>query len=434
MNPQPTKTNSNSTNNLTTNIWSNIWSKLKVILVTIVCILTTAASCSLNPFGSSVNGTLGMIKYDSKVSPNFGEINTTIDVAGKNLSGLSMSSIVKIYSVDSSRVYILTKDKGILRTGDGGASWNQIYIVPITSNDSNIRQQEIDANASITVQDLWIAQKNKNIIYIAAKKDNLAKIYKTKDGGVTFEEVYSEVDSSTSVQKVVVDQKNADHVYALLNENALIQTFDAGKTWQKLDNYTKDKSDKIVEVGTLPGSDSEAFYILFQRAGFAYTNDGKLWTTQPLTKLPEESNLPVVGDNIVDKTKKSVLDAVGNKESFGEYKKIKFIPSKNSGNFATLLIADQGLWISTNLQDGFKKMSKIPIQSNAIELNDFAIDKDNKIYGAIKNTIWVSENGGQSWKKLNIEFPIGNVSKINIIVDPATNNQVIYVGLTADKV
>jgi hypothetical protein len=412
---------------------TSVFGKLKIVLVTIVCVFTTAASCSLNPFASNVTGTLGIIKFDSKVAPSFGDVNTTVDVFGQNNTGLAAISIKKIYTVDASRVYILTKEKGIMRTGDGGGAWNQIYITPISAGDEKQTQAEVADNNSITIQDLWIAQKNKNIIYVAAKKDNFAKIYKTKDGGLTFEEIYSEVDASTSVEKVVVDPKNADHVYALLNQNALIQTFDAGKTWQKLENYSKDQTDKIIEVGTLPGKDSEAFYILYAKAGFAFTNDGKIWTSQPLTKLSEESNLPIVGDNFLERTTKKVLSAVDNKESFKAYKKIKFIPSKTGDSFATLLIADQGLWVSNNLKDGFRKLSKIPLQSNTIDINDFAIDKDNKIYAAIKNTIWISENGGQSWKKVNIEFPIGNVSKISIVIDSLTGEQVIYAGLTAEK-
>jgi photosystem II stability/assembly factor-like uncharacterized protein len=124
---------------------------------------------------------------------------------------------------------------GVYKSIDGGKNWNHMGL-----KDS--RQ----------IGDIIIDPRNSDVVYVAAEgsawgPDGDRGLYKTTDGGVTWEKVL-EISKHTGVNNVVFDPRNPDVIYATSEqrrrhaftkigggpESAVYKSVDAGKTWNKI--------------------------------------------------------------------------------------------------------------------------------------------------------------------------------------------------------
>jgi hypothetical protein len=435
-------------------MFREILKKAGLFVFTTVCILSTAASCSLNPFDSTskVTGTMGIIKQDPAIdATKFGFINAVKLLNGETApTALNDSPIIKIKQIDSQTLFALTRGKGVFFTQNGGVDWNRIYIYPVEYTEdkpgktSAATLAQLAKNDATIITDFWVNQSDIGVIYIAANELGTAKIFKTVDGGGNFTQVYSEVNPGTSVDKVLIDPKNSNRVYALLNKNALIVTGDGGNTWQKIEDYTKDKDDRIVQIDILPELD--IFYIVFEKGGVAISLDGQKWTPQKLSKLDstklKEAQDQQVQQNAQDRLNgivsagtNFVNDYLSRLDSFETYKKIIPIPGKQTlQQKPFLLLADDSLWYSSDISKPFIQIKNIPVQESKINILDATVNPSkglDEMYIAIGNKVLVSENRGVSWKMKDLG--VDNIANIiQIQIDP-TNPEVIYIGLTDGK-
>lgn len=432
-------------------MFNGIIKKISLFSFTTLCILSTAASCSLNPLGSEpkVVGTMGIIKQDPVIDPNkFGYINAVKLLNGEVApTALNDSPIIKIKQIDNQTLFALTRGKGVFFTQNSGKDWNRIYIYPVDFSEekpgkiSAATLAQLTKNDATIITDFWVNPTDVSVIYIAANEGGIAKIFKTIDGGGNFVTVYSEVNAGTSVDKVLIDPKNSNHVYALLNKNALIQTLDGGNTWLKTEDYTKDKDDKIVQIDILP--ELNTFYIVFEKGGVAISTDGQKWIPQKLTKFDpvkyKEAQDQQAQQTAQDKLNGAigngtnfVNDFLGRLDTFETYKKIIPIPGKQTlQQKPFLLLADESLWYSSDISKPFTQIKNIPVQESKINILDATVNPSkglDEIYIAIGNKVLVSQNRGQSWKMkdLGVLNP-ANISQIQI---DQTNPEVIYIGLT----
>ncbi len=432
-------------------MFQEIFKKTALLAFTSVCILSTAASCSLNPFNSEpkIVGTMGIIKQDPLIDgTKFGYINAVKLLNGEIApTALNGSPIIKIKQVDGQTLFALTRGKGVFFTQNSGVDWSRIYLYPVEYTEekpgktSPATLAQLARNDSTIITDFWVNPTDIGVIYIAANEGAIAKIFKTVDGGANFTQVYSEVNVGTSVDKVLIDPKNTNHVYALLNKNILIQTLDGGNTWLKTEDYTTDKTDKIVQIDILP--ELNIFYIVFEKGGVAVSTDGQKWIPQKLTKF-DPVKYKEAQDQQAQQTAQEkvngvfsngtnfVNDFLGRLDSFDTYKKIIPIPGKQTlQQKPFLLLADDALWYSSDISKPFTQIKNIPVQESKINILDAAVNPNkglDEIYVAIGNKLLVSENRGQSWKMkdLGVLNP-ANIAQIQIDV---TNPEVIYIGLT----
>lgn len=124
---------------------------------------------------------------------------------------------------------------GVYVTRDGGKSW-----------------QNVGLKKSEHIGRILIHPKDPNVVYVAAQGPLWAPggdrgLYKTTDGGKTWEKVLS-ISDNTGVTDVVMDPSNPEillaasyqrrrHVWTLINggpESALHKSTDGGKTWRKV--------------------------------------------------------------------------------------------------------------------------------------------------------------------------------------------------------
>jgi hypothetical protein len=427
-----------STQKLNSNL-KFLFHKLLVIAFTTVCILGTAASCSLNPFGNNQASftTLGMLKT-SPETQGFQKINSVKLINGKSENeGLSGLSVIKVKQQSADTIFIQTLEKGVFKTANGGQDWSRIYIFPVEYTEdkeaAKVLETQLQRNESLIVNDFWVSSQDNNVFYIAAKEGTQGKIFKTTDGGKTMREVYTEVNNEgSSVDYVVVDPQNEDHVYALLNANTLIHTLDAGSTWQKLNNYNSE-GDKITQIGLL--ADNRSMFILYQKAGLSSTIDGIKFNKLVINKFtpPEPRNpnetIRETATNALSNLQDRIAPEISN--PFSTYTKFIPIGNQRSAKKPAIILADKEIWLTSDFGKAqFVQLNSLPVQDKKLNVQDVQVDSSAalpKIYVAIGNKILVSENNGKSWSNLPINVEgIGPIS--NIVLNPQ-DPQTIYLSL-----
>lgn len=419
--------------------------RIAVIALTIVAILGTASSCSVPGFlnsSSSKTTTYGLVKKDPAVrAEGFVRANAIVGVEGNtDNQGLSKLSTLKIVRVNKDKLYILTKEKGLFRSENGGQTWTRVYLIPVGSENSNSseRQKEINAkiasNDKITIIDFAIDSLQPQVIYITVLENNLGKIYQSLDEGKNFKEIYSEVEQDIRVLFITVDPLNSSNIFAILEEGALLRTTDSGLSWQKVRSFR----DNPVQIGFVPEFNN-LFFVLFEKDGLAYSTDtGNNWQLLALTKAASE-----IGEN----QPKDGLDISFSKNAkFGRYEKIipvtAGITYNSSGKVNNpsnknpwLLIADKQMWYSENAGNNFKKLV-LPIQSEQANIYDVVPDPNaglNRILASVDNRLFITTNQGKSWNtqdNINLSTEIGNISQI--LIEPE-NTEVIYLTLINPK-
>jgi photosystem II stability/assembly factor-like uncharacterized protein len=143
---------------------------------------------------------------------------------------------------------------GLWKTEDEGATWQPLF----------------DTQATQAIGSIGLAPSNPNILYVGTGEANILRaslpgtgIYKSKDGGKTFQHIGLE--NSGTIARIVVHPKNPDIVYAAASGNewsynpdrGVYKTINGGKTWQKV-LYIDEKTGCIDLV--LDPSDANTLY------------------------------------------------------------------------------------------------------------------------------------------------------------------------------
>ncbi|MFN0275462.1 MAG: VPS10 domain-containing protein [Chitinophagales bacterium] len=144
---------------------------------------------------------------------------------------------------------------GILKSTDGGATWNPTGL--------SYLQDELEI-----VQALEIHDTNPDIL-IASTRNG---IFRTADGGDTWTLV-----DATHCYDLAVNTSNPDIMYAVADEDVLVST-DAGATWSILENNLGNGGRTSIETTE---ADADIIFVLNQNNGFWRSTDGgATWENQ----------------------------------------------------------------------------------------------------------------------------------------------------------
>ncbi|MBI4261907.1 hypothetical protein HY624_00070 [Candidatus Uhrbacteria bacterium] len=273
-------------------------------------------------------------------------------------------------------------DGGILRSDDGGTSWDQKY----TLNGENNRAASI-ANYDIT--DLAIDPTNPARMY-AGTWNNGALI--TDDAG---EHWQAFLKNKGTVRNLLVNPRNAKMLYALTNDQAL-RTDDSGQNW-KLIYPTPDEKVTLQSL-SLGGNDGNVLYLgLSNGELLRSTTAGESWT-----------------------------------RFYGFENRIeRVLANTNDSNIVYVATARRGLWKSA---DGgrswvtFTNDAQWEKADGSRSYRTMALDPtifDGLLYGSAFG-ILRTRDGGMTWSSMiTLEQP-GNFSASTIVVHPRDGNTLLY--------
>jgi photosystem II stability/assembly factor-like uncharacterized protein len=148
---------------------------------------------------------------------------------------------------------------GVWRTTDGGSNWRPLF----------------DKEAVSSIGAIAVADSNRNVIYVgtgeACIRGNISYgngVYKSTDGGRTWMNVG--LKDTQHIASVIVHPRNPDivlvaalgHAYAPNAERGVYRTTDGGKTWEKV--LYKDDKTGAIDVVFDPNNPNVLFAALYQ--------------------------------------------------------------------------------------------------------------------------------------------------------------------------
>lgn len=388
--------------------------RVLILVFSSVVILGSAASCSLFGGDSDEGVVLGVLKRDPAIKADgFGKINRVQLASGEvDSQGLTNISVYEIKQASTNIFYILTKEKGVFRSDDSGRNWSRKYI--FNSDDDN---QKIEKNDDFVGTDLAVDSTNPSVIYVSGylDSDEIGKIYKSTDGGASFEEVYTEVEDDTFVNFVAVSPYNGNVVFAAIEGGSVIKSDDGGSTWQKVRNF----DDTPVQLSFVEATGE--LYLVLDDDGIAVSSDyGNRWEVHELEKADSNIGEDQASDSIIPIKTSRVKS----------YQKAEKVDSIN-----WLVVADKQLWQTSDLNQPLEKVV-LPLETEKLDLMNFAIHPSkgiNEIWVSVGNKLFVSKNRGQSWDtndKIQITDNVGRIS--DILIDE-NNDSVVYLTLVSER-
>jgi len=294
-------------------------------------------------------------------------------------------SDIEIHKDHPNTIYVGAASGGIFKTIDEGVNWENIFTdVP-----------------TIGIGDIEIDPNNENIIYAGTGESNASSntfmgsgIYKSEDAGNTWNNIGLE--NSAFIGRIIVDYDNSSRIFAaacgnLFTKNSdrgIYRTTNGGSTWEQVLFLTDSTSG--IDIVQHPTDPNILFASMWERfrgknyrrsfgesSGIWKTTDGGDNWTELTTGLPIGSDVGRIGLTI-SKSNPNVLYAIYDKED-NSCEVYRTNDGGTNWTFQNSAISD----INSSYGWYFGQIRVDPLDENRV----FAMGMD----------FYYSENGGSSW-------------------------------------
>lgn len=276
-------------------------------------------------------------------------------------------------------IYLGMKGGGLWVTKNAGETWAPI----IDAKDALRSNSEIYS--------ISIARSRPAVIYLAVFQENKGRLFRTVDGGITFDEMYAVPIERFGVFGVSVHPANPNHVVIATGQGGFLESKDGGVTWR----VQKWFPDGLVRLLDNPGNAEELF--VMTRGGELYRSQNRGLSWARLTGAYSHfDGATQIADIQIDPNQNATVYTAS---------KFGLLRSVNSGN----------AWDPVNL---IIPPEALPIRSVAVNPGD-----SRRVYAGVGSTIYFSEDGGERWRVLDLPttLPIRMIR-----IDPE-NPRTIYV-------
>jgi photosystem II stability/assembly factor-like uncharacterized protein len=270
---------------------------------------------------------------------------------------------------DNNAIYVTTSNKGLLYSYNGGENWQQ----PPQLRSGNVLGFAVD-----TI--------DKCVIYASVAN----RVLKSSDCNRSYAEVLVDT-RSININALVVHPSNNAIVYAATSKGEIIQTRDAGRSWNTIFNHRKTITHLLFEP-----TNSQNMYLVSNNGFFASTDSGVSWESfndglKPYsggTKITHLVNNPSVANSVIIVSKYGILRSDDGGETWNPY------------NLIT--------------------------PPAATKIYAFAVSpqSDRDLYYTTATTFYRSEDGGKSWIVKRLPSP---AQPSSLLIDPV-NPSMLYMG------
>lgn len=268
------------------------------------------------------------------------------------------------------RLYIGTKDFGLLKTENGGETWVQL------TDTTNLLTPKTH------IAKIALDPTNPDVLYLATFVGEKGRILVSGDGGKTFREVYTVATAKTYVTDIVLDAHTPTTIYTGTSSGLFLESIDGGVSWKVLAQF-QGGIRRILPVPSNPSS----MYVITPEHLYRTVNRGRMW--QELTPR---------------------LEAFKGAETITDF---VFDPYNDNRIY---LGSQFGLLVSENGGQGFREIptiiprSSLPVLSIAVDLVD-----PRTLYVTSVNQLYTTFDGGNTWNVKNL--PVTAPAR-SIRVDP----------------
>ncbi len=284
---------------------------------------------------------------------------------------------------------------GIYKSEDAGATWNNVGL-PESNHIGRIAIDPTDPDR------VFVAATGKLYGYNSERG-----IYRTEDGGATWDQVLFKTDSTAAID-VAINPQNTDIIYAATWErtrkpwirdyagltSGVHRSLDGGDTWEELDdtNGLPAPNEQTGRIGlAISPSNPSTVYARYTTNQITNTFNG-LYKSED---NGENWTLVALGD----------IDFIDS--SFGWYfGNLRVRPN----NPDEVFILGQRLYKTLNSGDTWSEIQGMHVDHHAME---FSTTDNNFILAGNDGGIYMSENGGNSWAKFT-NLPITQFYNIEV--------------------
>jgi len=282
---------------------------------------------------------------------------------------------------DSKIIYLGMRAAGLYKSMDGAETWYSL-----ATRDSVL-------NNSANVYDIAVDPQNTANVYAATYQDRYGRLFRSRDAGKTWEEVYRVSREKYAVFAVEVDPFNPSTVYMATAEGGLLKSMDFGKSWTVISWF----NDVLTDLKINPHNGSEVYASTYSNGIYKTGDQGRTWRK---------------------------LDGLN---SFSEANGVQTLVMDNKNPNVLYTGSQTGLLKSS---DGGNTWQRVPIviPPNSIPIRAVALDPfaSMSLYYSAGNVIYRSDDNGQSWTV----HPINTSRYIKIITIDRSNSNVVYVGMS----
>ncbi|MBB3357184.1 MULTISPECIES: glycosyl hydrolase [unclassified Novosphingobium] len=215
---------------------------------------------------------------------------------------------------------VSTDGQAVMRSHDNGKSWYRINIGQDLEYDDRVRCLLVDARNpdgifagaekglfysadcgvhwsridcalnSLAVWKLVVSESNPLVMYAGTGAPSLAIFFRSRDGGQTWERTSLEMPEFCAgvnrprMLALAVDPRDADDVWAGIEEGGLYRSRDGGDSWTRIDSTWSEfgGNSDLHDIMILPQDDGSTVHLaLTVIALYRSTDGGQTWTRQP---------------------------------------------------------------------------------------------------------------------------------------------------------
>ncbi len=289
---------------------------------------------------------------------------------------------MEINPQDSQIVFAGVQGKGLIKSFDGGASWQAL---PRGS-----------LGATSSVLSFALDPQNPKNLYLASYFGLRGRILKSEDMGESFKEVFVVHADKIQILQVEVDNYNPSVIFASTSDGLFLKSEDYGISWQILKNF-----EEPIQKVVINQKDTREIYLSLVKGGLFKTSDkGLTWNDlmPNLEKIYSKYNLREIQEIAIDSLSLGSIYVGAGAKVFRSLNRGTDFEEINS------FVVGEEYQISTILVD--------PADSA-------------KIYIGGGSQVYKSVDGGKQWMVKKLETK-KNIKAFKI--DPA-NSSVIYVGV-----
>lgn len=351
----------------------------KYLIITICAISLLGASCDL--FGKPAAGIYktsnGGVDWQAT---NALKLSSDTTSATGSMAALGISKLAFDYQKPDT-LYAAAFNAGLYKSTDGAAVWEQIL-------------------GQIPVIDFVLNPNDNQMIYAAGSFEDRGRALLTRDGGKSWNAIYTAATNNSSVRAVALNPNNPEQVVIGLSQGELIMSNDSGSTWKLVQSYN-DRVNQIIW-------NNSGIYVVVKGTGVSRSTDGGN-TFQLIT-----ANLQSSGNT-------STLSIFGN--SITSFNQLAISRANPQVMFVTTNV---GLYRSYDGGTNWQFVT-MPLRQSAVSPTAVAIagSSDNVVYVSAGSVIYKTADSGSNWSTTDTNT--GNLVN-SLIVDPNLP-QAAYAGI-----
>lgn len=279
-------------------------------------------------------------------------------------------------------LYLGTSGNGIYKSIDAAETWFKI------EDRNGFLERRAD------VYQIILDASNTNMLFACIFQNNKGYLVRSKDGGSSWEEMYSVSESGKAVLSVAFDPYDSSNIYLGTGQGMLLKSSDFGLTWTSLHWFSNIAINKIV----INPYNAKVIYISTNTDGIWKSEDGGNNWVSLRDLFTEFSGAEKVSSFVMDARNPNIL--------------------YSGSMYGILKSVDAGAsWTSLN----------VPFPNKTLLISSIAVDPANSkvIYFGDGSYLYKSIDDGQSWQLIKVP----TAKRIKSIEINKENSNIIYLGV-----